>query len=358
MIELNMDKVSLENVKKLEFFNILVNCGIDFQLRLENKTLWDELFNSLEYTQVLYSNQSINYQIEYQLGSGHECYDVSIILFYDKKPCGLWPISLSKISGSWGISSQGSPVLPPIFIASLSKGSIKTLIKKCLCAINNISEHYGVSEWETAESFCGDAFSGSSEWHHQLMQSGAIPILHHELFVDLSLDLSEIKSKIRKSYKSLVSSGQKLWKVEVLTGEGVDVWNEFRELHLAVSGRVTRSPRTWEIHYQNILQKRAFLISLRNSLGIMVGAGYFDFVKDEGSYSVGVYDRKLFDKPLGHVIQYRAIEEMKKLGIRWYKIGCRPYHFDGASQKELSIADFKQGFATHLFYKVILKCSC
>jgi len=83
----------------------------------------------------------------------------------------------------------------------------------------------------------------------------------------------------------------------------------------------------------------------------MVGGALFHTTPDEGLYAVGAYDRSLFDKPLGHVAQALAIEEMVRRGIRWYRIGTRTYPGDSPapSTKDLNISDFKQGFASHLF---------
>jgi hypothetical protein len=55
--------------------------------------------------------------------------------------------------------------------------------------------------------------------------------------------------------------------------------------------------------------------------------------------------------------QYRAIEELKKRDVRWYKLGARPYpkHFPVPSAKEISIGEFKQGFASHLYPRIILE---
>ena len=85
----------------------------------------------------------------------------------------------------------------------------------------------------------------------------------------------------------------------------------------------------------------------------MVGGGLFSFTSDEGLYVVGAYDRSLLDKPLGHVVQYRAIEELKKRDVKWCKIGTRPYSSNAPTptDKEISIANFKQGFATWHFRK-------
>ena len=88
-----------------------------------------------------------------------------------------------------------------------------------------------------------------------------------------------------------------------------------------------------------------------------VGGGLFACTRDEAAYSVAAYDRELFDKPLGHVVQFTAIKALKERGIRWYRIGARPFVGDAPapSEKELAIADFKHGFASHLHQRRLLR---
>jgi FemAB family protein len=176
------------------------------------------------------------------------------------------------------------------------------------------------------------------------------------MYVDLSLPMPQIKARFRKSYRALVTSGLKAWRVHDMTGPDAQRWNEFRELHARVAGRVTRSAQSWDLQYQSICAGDAFLVYLLDEAGTMVGGGYFQTTRDEGVYAVAAYERALFDKPLGHVVQHRAIEALKERGARWYKIGARPYAGEtpAASAKELSIADFKQGFATHFFPRYVL----
>lgn len=78
----------------------------------------------------------------------------------------------------------------------------------------------------------------------------------------------------------------------------------------------------------------------------MVGSGFFQHSRDEGYYAVAVFDRDLFDKPLGHMVQQIAIDHMKSLGLRWYKLGERPYLHNSkiATEKEVNIAILKKDF--------------
>ena len=189
------------------------------------------------------------------------------------------------------------------------------------------------------------------DWHALLMMDGAESYPQYNLYLDLSLPLEKIKSLFRKSYKSLITAGEKLWKVEVLSDSiELNIWEEFRALHLLVSGRVTRSKQSWDLQYLSVKNGESFLVALRDDDNRMVGAGLFICSNDEGSYSVGAYDRSLFQKPLGHVVQYRAIQEMKARGCRWYSIGRRFYLNDTPTptKKEISISHFKEGFSSHL----------
>ena len=60
------------------------------------------------------------------------------------------------------------------------------------------------------------------------------------------------------------------------------------------------------------------------------------------------YNRSMFDKPVGHVIQQLAIEHMKKINLSWYRIGNKFFPKDGATDKEINISKFKEGFASKL----------
>ena len=181
--------------------------------------------------------------------------------------------------------------------------------------------------------------------------------MRHELFLNIEPDMADIKSQFRKSYKSLISAGMQLWEVGVLDRGHDDTWDEFRRLHRSVAGRVTRSADTWSLQHTAIKEGGNFLVYLRDKKKRMIGGGLFSISKDECLYGVGVYDRSLFKNPLGHVVQYRAIEEMKKRGLRWYKIGLRSFAAEtpAPTQKEINISEFKQGFASHIFPKYILK---
>ncbi|TYQ25761.1 FemAB family protein [Pseudanabaena sp. UWO310] len=330
--------------------------GVQFKFRTEQISLWDKVLSQSTYAPVNYTNESIDYQWIYQQGHGGCWLDISLIIYWNNVPSAIWPLSLSLKDEQYILSSHGLPILPPLIIKDCPKKSRKTLVKICLDIANTIAQFTEIDFWQSSESF-GNNIS-LSEWHVESMRLGAEAILRHELYLDISPHINDIKSGFRKSYKSLVSVGTRLWSIELLENSNTTVWDEFRNLHLQVSGRITRSIASWDIQLEHIRNGNAFLVYLRNNIGEMVGGGLFNLSHDEGVYSVGAYDRKLFNNySLGHIVQYKAIEEMKTRNIKWYKLGSRRFISESPkpTEKEISISEFKHGFASHLFPHLLLR---
>lgn len=336
----------------------LAAVGIRADFRQVDLASWDATLAQLDFIPVAYSHAEIDYQLAYLQG-GMECQDISLILYHDNRPCGIWPLFYVLHDGRAVLGSHldyGKRMLPPLFAGGLANKTKKSMTKKCLDLVEVMCKNLCFGKWKSADSYIGEV--GLSEWHEQSLQRGASVSLRYELFVDLTLDMTNIKAKFRKSYKSLIAEGMRIWKVGVLNEANPDLWESFRMLHQKVAGKVTRSIETWDLQHQAIASGQAFLVHLHNAEGELVGGGYFAVTRDQGVYNVGVYDRSLFNQPVGHVVQHRAIAEMKVRGLRWYKIGLRCYsQDDGVTEKEVSISEFKQGFATHLFPQYILRHS-
>ena len=328
----------------------LTDAGVGARLRSADAAAWWEASSRIGYLPVAYSSALIDYQLAYWSGNGLPTEDISVLLVHDNRPCGIWPLSVTfDAEEKWRIGSSGGPVVPPLFVSGLARKSVKSITAGCLAALDNVCVEAGQTYVESIETYVG--IGGLSEWHDRLMQGGARVDLRHDLFLDLAPPMAEIKSTFRSRYKSLITAGNKLWKVHVLTAADLEPWEEFRLLHLAVAERATRSDESWSLQHDAISSGDAFLVFLRDQAGRMVGGGFFHTTAHEGLYAVGAYDRSLFKNPLGHVVQYRAIEEMKRRGIRWYKLGARIYPANDPtpSGKEITISNFKQGFASHLF---------
>jgi FemAB family protein len=336
------------------FKNIISQSTLDVVFRNENRELWQQVLDDSSYVPVEYMQEVLDFQLAYESGLGTDVSDISIIIKHDKKSCVVWPLFFKMIDGIPHYNTTSKYVLSPLFTASTPRKVRKLISKDCISILEKICKATGIGSITTEEVF--NNRNEISEWHYEMVRAGAVSTVKYELIVDLSLDIEEIKSRFRKSYKSLINSGLRLWQVEILNHADRNIWNQFKELHFRVAGRLTRSEETWEMHLKCMDIGKAFLVCLRDKMGSLVGAGFFLLSKTEGYYGVAVYDRLLFSEPLGHVVQYVAIAEMKRLNIPWYKIGVREFksNMPEPTQKELSIAEFKEGFASQVAPRFIL----
>ena len=337
------------------FRQLLQASELDASLRADAPERWQQVWSALEYQSVACDAAMLDYQHAYFRGAGWQIHDLSLVLQVDGKPCGLWPLSLGGPGDERRLTSAGAAIQAPVFVDGLSPRTVKKICTRLRQLIARLVDSDGCPLpllEQAAQPGAGGL--GMTEWHQQLIAAGATTLVRHDLYADLRPALADIRASFRKSFRPLINVGLRNWQVSVLAQAGIDVavWNEFKQLHVTVAGRSTRSDETWARQFDMIAAGVAFLVALRDPADQrLVGAGFFQHSRDEGLYAVGAYDRSLFDKPLGHVVQQLAIETLKTQGVSWYRVGERHLAQDlpRPSDKELSIAAFKQGFASHMF---------
>lgn len=311
------------------------------------KNIWEEVLVNSNYIPVNYTHEYIDYQIEYFSFNNSSIEDLSVIIFYENKPCSVWPISITN-NDNILLTSHGLNIQPPLFIFNLPENLKTKIIDICILIIIKICNQYNLNYWVASDL---NLFNTKiSTWHLKSLNYKCIYELNHELFVDLNLSLEKIKNSFRKSYKSLINQGLKMWDVNVLDKHNLEIWEEFKLLHATVAGRITRSDKSWHMQHSDIENGKAFLVYLTKNKK-MVGGGLFYYTKDEALYCVGVYNRHLFDYPLGHVVQYKAIEYLILKQVKKYKIGNFMKESDTPTPtcKEITISNFKKGFATDIY---------
>jgi len=338
----------------VEYFD---QCSVNIIFRDQNRAIWSYALEQSAYIPTQYCHAALDFFQCCQQDKMTWVADVSIILRNEQHDVyGVWPLTVAFQNNQYILSSYGQPVYPPLFVQTLSTRKKKKLAKQCFKLCEALAQQYTVSSWRSIESYRPNKQS-LSDWYQAALSAGMKTHVQHELFVDLGLSIVEIKRYFRKSYGALIKQGLRVWKVAVLEGENQSVWHQFHALYDRVAGKKVRSEKAWDIQYQAIVNGQAVLIYLTDEQGNMVGGGYFFTSRDECVYAVAAYDRALFDKPLGHAVQFRIIEIMKGKGLQWYKIGPIVYPQDAPSEKELSIAHFKQGFATHCVPSFLLEQS-
>jgi FemAB family protein len=332
---------------------------LDAEPRSKCRRQWGDTVARIADVPTQYLEHLVNINSTVFLSQSDQVIEISLILYSDRKVCGVWPlfVDLNNKESIKSINDQfGGIVIPPLFVDNFPKKSARRIIKGCMRFLDRLARRIECEVWRTSE------LSGSghvSQWHQIAMENNAdLDRVNYELYVDLTLSIGDLRKSIRKSYKPLVSSGLKDWDVTVLDHYCEKTWNRFRELHKSVSGRVTRPIETWNMQHNAIESGDAFLVYVSGRDGEMVGGGLFDMSGNEANYSVATYKKSLSDQPLGHLVQYHALLTLKDKGRSRYYIGSRFYREDlpGVTEKQVNISSFKAGFSTFVLPRVTLKC--
>jgi FemAB family protein len=291
------------------------------------------LFNTVQYYVAYFSqNRSVN---------------LSLVVYSNNYPVGIFPLMVHQNErDEWILSSNGVEIVEPIFIPDLARKFKKRLESQLAELINTLSSKLCIRHCQ----FTNVEYGQLSSWYLMWIEKASKTFSTHHLLVDLSLPLEEIRSKFRRSFKNLINKALREWKMDVHESVSEEIFDQFRLLHKEVSGRSTRPIESWNEQKKQIDLSESFLVTISNDQGQMVGAGLFTYSGYQGLYCVGAYKRELFDKPLGHAIQMKAIETLKNKGLNWYEIGQKHLKADRvpATDKELSISHFKEGFSTQV----------
>lgn len=174
-------------------------------------------------------------------------------------------------------------------------------------------------------------------------------------FVDLSLDLAGIKRNLRKSYKSLVNWGQREIAVKIITGDQAsdEVFDQFRLFHAQVAGRVTRPKSSWD-EMQRLTRDGRALLVVGHLDGALLATTFIVHNGLTALYASGVYDREKFDKPVAHWPLVQSFLALGPLGPKILNLG-ETGEIPGMSDKEISIAFFKKGFASELADRIVTR---
>lgn len=291
------------------------------------------LLNMVEYYVAYYKNYcSIN---------------LSIVLYDKKKAVGIMPLIAHKNQDKqWILSSNGIELVEPIFDQNLGRKVKKKLEIELIDLIFTLAKKLNIQQCQ----FVNTEFFRLSSWYLMLTEKANESFATHHILVDLSLSIHDIRLNFRKSFKPFINKGLKEWIVEVHEQVTIESFEQFRLFHKSVAGRSTRSIDSWNIQKKQIDFKESFIVYVKGENNILVGAGLFTYSRDNGFYSVGAYKRDLSDKPLGHVVQMKAIETFKKNGVKWYEIGLKHLLIDKIppTKKQLTLTHFREGFATHV----------
>lgn len=183
-----------------------------------------------------------------------------------------------------------------------------------------------------------------AKWEVKILQAGGQQITNYRGLLSLANKDEKILNQMRKSYRSLVNWGRREMQILFVDTTKLDeqLFNNFRQFHLQVAGRVTRPQASWTAMYELLKQGKAIL-GLGYLKGELVAATYFFYHAGFALYGSGVYDRMHFDKPISHWPVFATLQRAIDSGVILCDLG-QVFPNLGFSDKERNIAFFKKGF--------------
>lgn len=300
-----------------------------------------------------YTPWVMDFHHEYLNFNGNKAESFYLTLRINGNPVGLWPIMIQNYPESVKLGSNSGPLLPPYLSPLLSRKQQRRLLTKSLAFIQLLAKILKIKDLCSQFIF----IPGESEtWYNLLLEQGASAKFSQELYCDLTLSLDRYGELIRDRYRSHIRKALDLWDIQVYERVNDELFDRFEQFHIEVAGVRTRSKATWQIHKQAVFRKQAFCVFAFDKDQNMIGAALYSHTNERAVYSVGVYDRRLFDQPISHAIHYRAIIEMKMRGLRVYHLGsrCHPNEWMQPTEKESQIGHFKEGFATNSLFMLTM----
>lgn len=187
-----------------------------------------------------------------------------------------------------------------------------------------------------------------------LLKQGKYAKTIYDQIVNLNHTEEFLFSDIRKNYRADIRWGEKHIDLKLIDKQTVSAtdMDDFRNLHINVAGRETRSVKSWQCQQLMIERGEAYAYFgyYNNEL---VGASLFIANSTTCYYGVGAYVRSLFDKPISHVMVWKGIQHAKQIGCHHFEMGevFFPVEVDNSGNpenaqrnKEIDISRFKQGF--------------
>lgn len=290
--------------------------------RLHNSTLWGLICSSPQYLPI--------HNEYYKAYFGEHYKDYSLVAF-DKKDFYIGFICFTNDSTH---SLFGEPI--EIFDINCDETTLGVAYNEFYAKLERIATDGGASKivYSEHDRTVARFFEKMTEQ----------PKIKFEAYINLALPIDNIKMNVRKSYKSLVNWGCKNLDINIYDLNNItnEIFEEFHQFHVQVSGRITRSDRTWELQCQAIKDGKATYVSGRLS-GELVAGVFTTYGNTIAYYGVAVNNRELMaqNMPLGHVVLLESIIKAKNDGIEIFILGDVTPADD---EKNNAITKYKRGF--------------
>jgi hypothetical protein len=187
----------------------------------------------------------------------------------------------------------------------------------------------------------------TSEEELELLDKKKLLNITDEIYVDLNQDLKNIEQNFSQSLRKNLRSDNKSLKFTIIGKNNYqnDEILKFRDLHIFVAQRETRTLQSWQQNEKMILEGNAFLVKLEYK-GKIISYMFFHFNSTVASYFSSAAIRDYFQilNNIAHKGMYLTIKYLKNKSKFLYIGSQTLYSKNLLSEKEKNIERFKKSF--------------
>ncbi len=270
--------------------------------------------------------------------------DISFLVMHGDETVAVCPLLLERQGDVTVLGCGGGFNAAPLIDPSLSARGTRRVRHACFARIDELAAaHEAVKAM-----FMIDPLPGPPDYNI-LTEYGYLDASICTSIVDLSLDETVLRQRLRKSYKSLINNVRDRFEIDIVDASCADrdIHEQYRQLHHKTAGRVTRDVKTFDLQFDMLTAGRAILVGLRDG-DRFVAFSYF-YHHNGGAYYASASDDPDYqtDTPLEHGILWAAIDYYRRCGFKKLEIGWQhfgPQLFDHPSPKDRNLSFFKRGF--------------
>lgn len=259
----------------------IINEKIQCKYIDDDKDTWIKLEDDIKYVHAWYEYWNVKYQTIYFSEAYRNYTDISLVLYSGGSAVGIWPLSVYDSDDfKKVICSIGLGVIPPvIYSEKISVEGQRKIYEKCFEALEAVCKFLKIEYIDFRTMVLDD---GQGVFQQKMQEKGAtIKGIDSECYIDLNMSEEEILNTIRRTNKYSIKKAKDLWKYKIIDGatnsacEVEKYFEKFRDLHIDVAGRETRSVDTWKAQIDIVNNQKGFLVLLYDDSDEMIGASLY-----------------------------------------------------------------------------------
>ena len=310
--------------------------------KLEFRELIENTLNKFTISDTYLCLDYINYLIEFNSVNTYE--DLSFILEHGDEKI-FCPLTMEENKGIRVLNFFGRPF-------SLGGENVNNnCTKEAINMLKNIISEKGIYKIDLLinKEILPDEYLST-------LNKDNISKISHQKFIQLDANINEIKTKFSKGHRYLVNREFESLKYKIIDHNNYagEIY-KMMELHRQVSGKKTRSEKSWVLNEKMILNKKGFLISA-NYEEKAISFSFFFHNNGLSEYFSSCTDRNYFKQfnNITHKSIFLAIQYLKDKKCKYLTLGETKnlYSEKVLSDKEKNIQVFKNSFSGKCFTNV------